>query len=156
MHVLESTKQAISQWFRQLSLRDQRALVVLTIAAVLIALYSLRSTMADSVVTEQKRNGVLLSQLQQMKGWAAEVKSGSTNQTSGLLRALSSPVGKGELAFGSVQPTSEGVAVSASNVPQQQFYRWLEKAQAERYAFVSISVRQATAGVAVSAVIEAE
>jgi len=156
MHVLESIKNMLAQWFRQLSSRDQRALVVLLITAVVISLYGVRSNLAEAVDSEQKRNAQLSVQLQQMKLWAGEVKSGTGQQAGQLLRKLSAAPVKGELTFSSVQPTSEGVAISANNIPQQQFYRWLEKAQLEHFSFVTISVRQANSGVAISAVIEAE
>jgi type II secretory pathway component PulM len=155
VHALESIRQQLVSRFSSLPGRDQRALALLVVAAMLLGLYLLRDGIAQANEQQVKRNAAALSQLNEMRQWAASIEGNQRQDSSQLMRVINSSATNSGLRFSVIQPVDRGVTVSVSGVDQAALMNWLANAQSQGLYFSTMSIRPVNNGVAFSAIVEA-
>ncbi len=154
MPVLESFSRQLSQAFQKLPARDQRALAILLIAALLFGLYFLRDAIVSETERVERQNGILLTQLDDMRSWVSAIDTGANN-TNQLMREVGRLAEQQKIKFAVVQPVDNGVNVSGNNLDQSALMAWMAAAQQQGMRFSSLSIRPQSTGVAFVATVEA-
>lgn len=154
MPVLDSIKQQLGNALGQLSSRDQRALVILLVAAVLLSLYMVRGSLVEANTRQASINERMANQLTEMRQWLPQVAQQGNSNPTGVMRALSSLADQQGIRFSVVQPVELGISLNANNVDQAKLMAWLLAVQTKGYRFNSLSIRPTSQGVSVSAIVE--
>ena len=153
MPVFDSIRQQLSRAVGQLSSRDQRALVVLLVAAILLSLYMVRGSLVEANTRQASINERMANQLTEMRQWLPQVAGQGNTNPANIMRTVSRLADQQGIRFSVVQPVEQGVSLNASNVDQTKLMAWLLAVQTQGYRFNSLSIRPSSQGVSVSAIV---
>jgi len=138
----------MQNFWNQLSARDRKALIGLSIALLLYIAYSLHSSLAANVERYERQATVLTNQLIEMREMSAmaQASKSGTKRRGSLPSQLNRIAKSFSLRYASLQPVDGGARVSLSGVSQEALMQWLDGMAKQGYSLRELTIAPAESG----------
>ena len=137
----------MTAWFRGLSRREQRLiLVMLALAALVLAWLLVVRPLSDALVEAKARHAAAAVELAEARGAAAEIarleKQGGGGAAAGPLDALlSRSAAEAGFPVSRIQPAGEGVTIAMDAARPQAFFSWVGQMEAQGLIVARLNAR---------------
>ena len=132
----------LQQYWRTLSTRDRRALMLMTIAIIGWIFFSGVSSLLKANANTERQIQQLRSQLTQMQQLVPTIKGNTGGaRVSGNLATLVNRIGRdAEVEYDSIRPNASGLQLAMSNITEEDFGAWLTKLKVHSLTVTAMSL----------------